>query len=92
VTPRIAAIFEDDEGDVATATTIIDTTIIDVIVDQEVEAVVAAPEFEPWPIVAGTEHYQVFVDDEDAPWPEFILGYHYDFRQPSRLKTLCSPG
>lgn len=43
-----------------------------------------------WPIVEGTEHYQVFVHDDDAPWPEFIPGCHYDFRKPSTLMPLCA--
>lgn len=45
----------------------------------------------PLPIPFGTEHFSIWVDDPDGPLPEFIPGYHYDFRQPSRLRGLCSP-
>jgi hypothetical protein len=43
-----------------------------------------------WPIIEGTEHFSIWVDDAEGPWPEFIPGYHYDIRQPSRLRGLCS--
>jgi hypothetical protein len=42
------------------------------------------------PIVEGTEHFSLYVDDDSGHWPEFIPGCHYDIRQPSRLKMLCS--
>ena len=41
----------------------------------------------PVPIVPGYEHFSVYVDDEFGPWPEFIPGYHFDIRQPSRLRA-----
>jgi hypothetical protein len=44
----------------------------------------------PWPIVQGTEHFSIWVDDDAGTWPEFIAGYHYDFRQPSRLRPLLA--
>jgi hypothetical protein len=45
-----------------------------------------------WPIIEGTEHFSLYIDDADAVWPEFVPGYHYDIRQPSRLRPLlCSP-
>ena len=50
----------------------------------------AAP-IKPWPIVAGTEHFSLWIDDPSGPLPEFIPGYHYDVRQPSRLRPLCQP-
>jgi hypothetical protein len=41
----------------------------------------------------GGEHFSLWLHDPDSPWPEFIPGYHYDIRQPSRLLPLCSsPG
>ena len=43
------------------------------------------------PIIEGTEHFSLWVDDAEGSWPEFIPGYHYDIRQPSRLRPLCSP-
>lgn len=51
----------------------------------------APPIIKPWPIVEGTEHFSIWVEDEAGPWPEFIPGVHYDFRQPSRLHGLCVP-
>lgn len=47
---------------------------------------------EPWPIIEGTERFSLWVsDDSGAPWPEFVPGVHFDIRQPSRLRPLCSP-
>ena len=50
--------------------------------------------FENWeavPIIPGTVHFSIWVDDPDGPLPEFIPGDHYDIRQPSRLRALLSP-
>src|SRR5262245_34731791 len=44
-----------------------------------------------WPVVEGTEHFSIWVDDDLGSWPEFIPGHHYDIRQPSRPRGLCSP-
>jgi hypothetical protein len=44
-----------------------------------------------WPIIEGTEHFSLWVDDPDGDWPEFIPGHHYDIRQASRLRGLLSP-
>src|SRR4051812_13536052 len=57
---------------------------------EQVEVQVAAIPA-PWPIIPGTEHFSIWVDDPDGRWPEFIPGHHYDIRQPSRLRPLCSP-
>jgi hypothetical protein len=43
-----------------------------------------------WPIIEGTDHFNLYVDSADGDWPEFVPGYHYDIRQPSRLRPLCS--
>jgi hypothetical protein len=43
------------------------------------------------PIVEGTEHFSIYIWDEDAEWPEFQLGVHYDITQPSTLRGLCTP-
>lgn len=53
--------------------------------------VVEAPGTSPtrWPIIEGSEHFSIYVESEDGDWPEFIPGYHYDIRQPSRLQPLC---
>ena len=51
----------------------------------------APPPINPWPIIPGTEHFSIWIDDADGPWPEFIPGYHFDIRQPSRLRPLCGP-
>src|SRR5262245_21141404 len=51
----------------------------------------AIPDFAPWPIVEGNEHFSLWVDDPLGPWPEFIPGFHYDVRQPSRLRALLAP-
>jgi hypothetical protein len=40
------------------------------------------------PIIEGTEHFSLYVDDPMGDWPEFIQGYHWDIRQPSRLRGL----
>lgn len=92
MTLNLAAIFG------AEPSAIMEVVIAPVAPDLEVAAsavaqveAVAMPYFEPWPIVEGTEHYQVFVPDEDTPWLEFIPGYHFDFRQPSRLRPLLTP-
>jgi hypothetical protein len=45
----------------------------------------------PPPIIFGEHHFSIWVDDADGPWEEFIPGYHYDIRQPSRLRTLLAP-
>ena len=45
----------------------------------------------PVPIIPGYEHFSLYVDGEFGPWPEFIPGFHYDIRQPSQLRALCSP-
>jgi hypothetical protein len=42
-------------------------------------------------IIEGHEHYSLYIDDPAGDWPEFIPGYHYDIRQPSRLRPLCTP-
>ena len=51
----------------------------------------------------GTEHFSLWLKEPgkpaprfvtawmDEPWPEFVPGVHYDIRQPSRLRGLCSP-
>src|SRR5262245_47559078 len=44
-----------------------------------------------WPIIPGEHHFSIWVDDADGDWPEFIPGYHYSIRQPSRLQPLCTP-
>jgi hypothetical protein len=46
---------------------------------------------ERWPITPGHEHFSIWVDSADGPWPQFIPGYHYDIRQPSRLRPPCTP-
>jgi hypothetical protein len=46
---------------------------------------------ERWPIIPGHEHFSIWVDSADGPWPEFVPGYHYDIRQPTRLRPLCTP-
>jgi hypothetical protein len=46
---------------------------------------------ERWPIIPGHEHFSIWVDSADGPWPEFIPGYHYDIRQTSRLRPLLDP-
>ncbi len=53
----------------------------------------SAPNTEPAPVpfVEGREHFSLWVESADGPWPEFIPGYHVDVRQPSRLRGLCSP-
>jgi TubC N-terminal docking domain len=43
------------------------------------------------PIIPGTEHFSIWVDGVACEWPEFRVGYHYDVRQPSRLRGLLSP-
>jgi len=48
-------------------------------------------EREAAPIISGTEHFSLWVDDPLGPWPEFIPSFHYDVRQPSRLRGFCSP-
>jgi hypothetical protein len=45
----------------------------------------------PWPIVEGSEHFSLWINDPAGPLPEFVPGHHYDVRQPSRLRGLCSP-
>ena len=50
------------------------------------------PEAVPAPIDSGREHFSLYVYDEFGPWPEFIPGYHFGFRQPSRLRGMCSLG
>ena len=39
----------------------------------------------------GGEHFSLWIYDPDAPWPEFIPGFHYDTSQPSHLRPLCCP-
>ncbi len=53
----------------------------------------SAPNAEPAavPIVEGREHFSLWVESVDGPWPEFIPGYHVDIRQPKQLRSLCSP-
>jgi hypothetical protein len=43
------------------------------------------------PIIEGTEHFCLWVDDADGHRPEFVPGLHYDVRQPRRLAGPCSP-
>jgi hypothetical protein len=43
-----------------------------------------------WPIIEGTEHFSIWVESADSPWPEFRPGVHYDIRQPSRLRNLLA--
>ena len=52
----------------------------------------SAPNAEPAavPIVEGREHFSLWVESADGPWPEFIPGYHYSIRQPTRLRGLCT--
>jgi hypothetical protein len=50
----------------------------------------------------GKEHFSIWLREPgvpapkfikawaNEPWPEFIEGYHYDFRQPSRLLPLLA--
>src|SRR5262245_26078204 len=44
----------------------------------------------PWPVVPGKHHFSIWVRHADRSWPEFIPGYHYDIRQPSKSRGLCS--
>lgn len=81
MTLNLAAIFGDEPVTIIPVVTAPEAADLDVD-----DRAVASPA--PWPIVEGAEHYQVFVPDEDSPWPEFIPGHHYDFRQPSRLLSL----
>ena len=88
MTPRIAAIFG------AEPTTIVANPVVvpvEVKVANPVEVVVDAPIIKPVPIIPGTEHFSIWVSDEAGPWAEFEPGFHYDFRQPSRLHGLCAP-
>lgn len=57
---------------------------------REIALQLTGAECPPVPIIEGTEHFNIWLENEDDPWPEFIPGYHYDFRQPSKLKGLCS--
>lgn len=41
-----------------------------------------------WPIIPGHEHFSLWVDSAEGRLPEFMPGYHYDIRQPSRLQPL----
>jgi hypothetical protein len=43
------------------------------------------------PIIPGIEHFNIWIDDPAAPLTEFVPGFHYDIRQRSRLRALCSP-
>lgn len=55
------------------------------------------------PANPGGEHFSIWLKEPgvpapgfvtawtDQPWPEFVPGCHYDIRQPSRLRPLCSP-
>jgi hypothetical protein len=52
---------------------------------------VSAPAPAPWPIVEGAEHFSLWINDPAGPLPEFVSGHHYDVRQPSQLRGLCSP-
>ncbi len=94
MTLNLAAIFGDETGDnqiVGPAPT--SASLVEVAPPDPVpvlDAQVSTPVFTPCPIVEGTEHFSIW-QEEDAPWIEFIPGYHYDFRQPSRLQPLCSP-
>lgn len=54
------------------------------------------------PSPSGGEHFSIWLREPgtpsprfitawaNEPWPEFIEGYHYDFRQPSRLLPLLA--
>ena len=57
----------------------------------------------PAPVVPGDEHFSIWLKEPGQPaprfikawtneaWPEFVEGFHYDVRQPSRLTGLCGP-
>ena len=48
-----------------------------------------------YPIVPGREHFSFWLSEADrdaGKWgQEFVPGFHYDIRQPSRLRPPCSP-
>jgi hypothetical protein len=83
MTLNLYAIFGNDPGDnlaVAPVVAAVDNPVV-------------APEpvvIKPWPIIEGTEHFSVWVDNTNGDWPEFVPGYHYDIRQPSRLRGLLA--
>ena len=79
MTPRIAAIFDVEPA-----------AIVPVVKVAQARGVVARSP-SPQPIVEGSEHFSIWVADDCGDWPEFIPGYHFDFRQPSRLHGLCVP-
>jgi len=93
MTPRIAAIFG------AEPTAIVDVPIAPAVPDHAddhpVVMLVDPPDHRPvaprspfpWPIVEGAEHFSIW-QHEDDPWDEFVPGFHYDFRQSSRLQPL----
>jgi len=44
-----------------------------------------------WPIIPGREHFSLYQADPCGPWPEFIPGFHFDIRQPSRIRGMSEP-
>jgi len=101
MTPRMAAIFG------AETTSVIAPVVADPPVDDPFpsmadgpteliagDSAIARPVL-PWPIIEGSEHFslyvRLYVDPDARHWPEFVPGLHYDVRQPSRLRGLCSP-
>jgi hypothetical protein len=83
MTPRMAAIF---------GTSPSESTVVALVVtsSRKPDAAPDSAAVEPWPIFEGTAHFSIWVDDSDGDWPEFVPGYHYDVRQPSRLRCLLT--
>ena len=92
MTPRIAAIFADEPIDTPVAPVVPDHDA-DIPADVQVEAIdtTCAMPLEPWTIIPGDEHFNIWIDEEWQQWPEFVPGYHRDFRQPSGLRSLLAP-
>jgi hypothetical protein len=95
MTLNLGAIFGAETGDAPT-TVIVDPPVDDPfpdVPDDPAEQLPgdfgAARPAASWPIIEGTEHFSIWVDDPAGEWPEFVPGLHYDLRQPSRLRPLC---
>jgi hypothetical protein len=83
MTLNLDAIFGTDPGDNLVVAPVVAAVDIPVVAPEPVV-------IKPRPIIEGTEHFSIWVHDPDGNWPTFVPGYHYDIRQPSRLRGLLA--
>ncbi len=92
MTLNLAAIFGDESTETLIVTATTGSSAAPVTDWETTVSILPTPIIDsPAPIIEGTEHFSLWVDDTLGPWPEFIPGHHYDLRQPSRLRGMLAP-